>query len=583
MKRRIAWSDVLVIGLFCVAALFVTFPLWVNPATRAPVLFEGDQALFQWFLARSARVVTHLENPFVTTLMNAPDGVNMMANTAILGLGVPLIPVTLVFGPHVSLVILLTLALAGTAAAWYFVLSRHLVRSTFAAAVGGWFCGFSPAMVSHAAWHPNLTFQVLVPFIVLLVLKLREPDHALRNGLVLGLLVVYQTFISEEVLFLTAFGCGVFLIVYALQSPQDLAKAWRPMLASLSVTAVVAGVLLAYPLWVQFFGPHHYRGLFPSHSALTNDLASITSFATESLAGSGHFVLRPIFGQVSEENTNFGWPLVLVMVPTLILVRRNLTGRALRVTAVVALVFGLGAEVTYRSMRTGISGPWGVLEKLPVLDSALATRFGIVGTVAIGLLLGLATQQVWDYASGRPHPGRWRGLWVLTLAVGLLPVAPTPLDVKDEPPLPRFISDGSWRAYVQDEKTIVPLPFPTQLQSSGMKWAAAANLDFAIPGGYFLFPEEGREGATARFGAPRRPTAQLLFEVATTGRARGFSEVNRRAAHADLRFWRAAIVVLAVNEPRADVLRATVEALLGPAELVEDVWLWDVRDGILTS
>jgi hypothetical protein len=36
------------------------------------------------------------------------------------------------------------LGLTGTAAAWYFVLSRHLVRSGVAAFLGGAFCGFLP-------------------------------------------------------------------------------------------------------------------------------------------------------------------------------------------------------------------------------------------------------------------------------------------------------------------------------------------------------------------------------------------------------------------------------------------------------
>ena len=33
------------------------------------------------------------------------------------------------------------LGLAGTASAWYYVISRHLVSAPIAAIVGGWFCG----------------------------------------------------------------------------------------------------------------------------------------------------------------------------------------------------------------------------------------------------------------------------------------------------------------------------------------------------------------------------------------------------------------------------------------------------------
>jgi hypothetical protein len=59
--------------------------------------------------------------------MNAPNGVNLMANTGLLGLTVPLVPVTLLFGPVVTFTIMLTGGLAATAWAWYHVLSRHIV------------------------------------------------------------------------------------------------------------------------------------------------------------------------------------------------------------------------------------------------------------------------------------------------------------------------------------------------------------------------------------------------------------------------------------------------------------------------
>jgi len=48
-----------------------------------------------------------------------------MANNSILGLALPLAPVTLLFGAHVGFVVATMVSLAGTAAAWYFVLSRH--------------------------------------------------------------------------------------------------------------------------------------------------------------------------------------------------------------------------------------------------------------------------------------------------------------------------------------------------------------------------------------------------------------------------------------------------------------------------
>jgi hypothetical protein len=68
------------------------------------------------------------------------------------GISMPLAPLTLIFGPTPTYAIGLTLGLAGTAIAWYWTFSRHVltgvsVRTKCAAAIGGGFCGFAPAMI----------------------------------------------------------------------------------------------------------------------------------------------------------------------------------------------------------------------------------------------------------------------------------------------------------------------------------------------------------------------------------------------------------------------------------------------------
>jgi hypothetical protein len=81
-----------------------------------------------FFFAHAVDSVIHFHNPLYTTVLNAPLGVNLMANTAFLGMTVPLIPVTVLFGPNISYAAALTIGLAGTATAWYFVLRRHVTR-----------------------------------------------------------------------------------------------------------------------------------------------------------------------------------------------------------------------------------------------------------------------------------------------------------------------------------------------------------------------------------------------------------------------------------------------------------------------
>ena len=298
------------LGVFLLAAIWVTSQIWADPAGRVASLYSSDPAQVQFFLAHSVRVVLHGEFPFFTEQFNYPDGVNLMANTAILALGIPMVPVTLLFGPAVTFVLLVTLGLAGTAAAWYFVFSRHVVRSPLAAAVGGWFCGFSPAMLSHANWHPNIISQFLLPFIVWRVLVITRSRRPYRDGALLALLVtvpgVHQR--GDPALHRD----GLRDLPDRDGRPAARSSGRRPGVrwaTAVAVCAVIAGALLAYPLYVQFAGPMAYHGLSDAVRDYGNDIAAFFAPGSPTLGGNerANVNLAPNY---SEENAFFGWSLV---------------------------------------------------------------------------------------------------------------------------------------------------------------------------------------------------------------------------------------------------------------------------------
>src|SRR5262249_16394313 len=149
-----------------------------------------------------------------------------------------------------------------TPIAWYLLLSRKVVRSPVAAIVGALFCGFAPGMVAHANGHLNFASGYLVPLIVWRVVELRHPGRALRNGLILGVLIPVQYSLGGETLFFTALGCAVVAVVFGCwwlagreDHHEDLAESLVAFGRGLAVAAVTGFALLAYPLWMQFFGP----------------------------------------------------------------------------------------------------------------------------------------------------------------------------------------------------------------------------------------------------------------------------------------------------------------------------------------
>jgi hypothetical protein len=576
-RRRRRWTlrriDLAVHAVFLLAAIWVTSPIWADPAGRVAALYSSDPAQVQFFLAHSVRVVLHGEFPFYTDQFNYPDGVNLMANTAILALGIPMVPVTLLFGPAVSFVTLVTLGLAGTAAAWYRVLSRHVVRLRLAAAVGAWFCGFSPAMLSHANWHPNIISQFLLPFIVWRVLVLTRSTRPVRDGALLALLVTAQAFINEEILLITALACGVFLLAVVAQRRELWRAAWRPLGTGLAVCAVLAGALLAYPLYVQFAGPMAYHGLSDTVRDYGNDIAAFFAPGSTTLGGHerANVNLAPNY---SEENAFFGWSLCLLTVGIVVWLRREVLVRALAVTGGFFAVLSLGERVSWWD-RNLFTGPWELLVHLPLLDAVVPTRFGLITGVVIGVLLAFAVERA--AALRVPDRRTVRILSIAGLVLALLPIAPMPLRVTSRPPVPEFITADRWRQYVGPDQTLVSVPVPSMANTDPMRWAASTDLAFKIPGGYFLAPRNGVTGDPGRFGGRPSGIGDLLEEVAATGRTPKLDDRQRRRFLDELRHWRAAVVVLPLNEPNAEPLCRTVEQLLGPARQELDVWLWDVR------
>ncbi|WBB70252.1 hypothetical protein [Micromonospora sp. WMMD812] len=569
-RHRPVWTvDALVVAGYLGLAVLLTSGQWRHP--RRLFHQAGDQILFEWMLARAARAVVGLENPLHSTALNAPDGVNLMANTSVLGLGVPLTPVTLLFGPQAAFLVTVVCCLAGTAAAWYALLRRRLVDSRAAAAVGGLFCGFAPGMVAQAGAHPHMAAQFLVPVILAVVFR---PDRGRvrRDGLLLGLLVTWQVFLGEELLVFLALAAGVFAVGYALADRPAARRLAPALLGRIGIGTAVAGVLLAYPLWFQFFGPQHYRGMAFDAYGYQLDAASFTAAARQTVVGDDYLpgLLSP---NPTEENSFFGPGLLVLAVVIVIWLRRRTLVRALAGCGVLFGLLSLGAEIRVNGTATDVPGPYRLVAALPLLDLAVPARFALVCVPVLGILLALSLDRV------RPLMVPRRLLWAGAVAAALLPLTPTPIRTVPAVPVPAFVTDGGWRAYVPPGRTVVPVPPVTGAAvSPAMLWSARTGLAFPAPGGYFIGPT-GPDDPTARWGAPDRPTAALLRRVAETGEVPVVTDADRRQAVDDLRHWRAAVVVQAV--PRhSDPVRRTLDALLGPGREVGGAWVWDVRDRV---
>ncbi|SCL27805.1 hypothetical protein GA0070616_3571 [Micromonospora nigra] len=591
----------LVVGLLFVAlAGWLTHGLWPDPAARTLALNPADQTLYEWFLAVDSRALLG-DFSLLTDRLNAPDGVNLMANTSVVALGVLLAPVTLLLGAPVTFALLVAANLAGTAVAWYLLYTRLLRAHPVAAGLGAALCGFGPGMVSQSNSHLHMTAQWLVPVIVWLVARLlraADPASATRpagtrpptrttdpastagprstggpdlrrlatSAAGLAAVVSAQVFVGEEVLFLTAVTLMVMALTWAAADRRLARRALPAFAGGLLAAAGLALVALAWPLWFQFSGPQGVAdGLFSPHY-FSADLRSWTAMSPLSVAGS-ESAARLTTGP-AEYNTFLGWPLLLVTAGCALWLGRRPAVLACAVAALVMAALSLGPRVVVDGQATALPGPYALLGGLPVVDGALPMRFALAVLPLAATILVLAVDRALRSA------GRASRLVPVAAAVALLPLFPTPLPSADRPALPEFVTGGHWRGCVEPGGVLVPVPLATPKDPWPMRWATAADAGFAMPEGFFIGPH-GR-GGTAAMGTVKRPTSKLLDDVARTGLRPVIGAEQRRQAAADADFWGASCVAVAVGTPHADSLRLTLEQLYGPATRMADAWTWRV-------
>ncbi|WP_433794100.1 DUF2079 domain-containing protein [Actinoplanes sp. CA-252034] len=601
-RKKRTWPAHIVMALVSLAAgIYVCQGLWSAPYRNVVADNVSDQGQFEWMLSYGVYLLQHLSNPFFTDLLNAPRGVNLAMNTSSTFYAVVFAPVTHFLGPQISFATIMTLNLSGSAFVWYLFLRRWLVRSGLAAAVGGLLFGFSPGLVSHANGHLNWTSGWMVGIVAWWVLKLPERDRWLRNGIVLGLLCTMGFSVAAEALFFAAQASGLFLFIWMLSRPglRQAKDAIRPVLLSLAVTAVVAGTLLAWPLYMHFAGPLKFSGTGFGMRQFSEDLVAYAAFPLRSVAGM--FGWGADLAPNATEATSFlGVPLIVLFFVALALLwrrsapERRVTLRALGIVALLFFLLSLGPRLKFLGEEhSDIPLLYALLVEVPLFDSALPVRYALVVVIVFALVLAMLTDEVVRRESLiRSRAGKIA--FGVAIVAALAPIAPLPLRTMERSAEPVFISSGRWQDYVSDRGVITSLPLSSEVAIDMMRWQAytmarGGDKLFRMPAGYWLGPRDYTEAGrndTGRLGPPERPTAKLLYRAARWGNMPKLTNLDRAQARVDFAYWKVEAVFLPteVTGPRGnlnrDALLQITTQLFGEPEQVDDVLVWRVRPGV---
>ncbi|MGN6174994.1 MAG: hypothetical protein ACTHPS_18915 [Streptosporangiaceae bacterium] len=224
--------------VFIAAGVAVTWPLATDlPSGRLPS--SRDTASYVWGFWWVAHQVTHLGNPWFTSQMAAPVGVQLGFHTLIPLPGLLLTPVTLIFGPSASYNLLVLITPGLLCYAMYRAARLWLPSATGAIAAGAFF-GLSAMLTQQDWYHVNIALgAVFLPMALEASVRLRRTP-GLRQAVILGLVMGAAVLTDQESAVLAAIVTGLTLLPWLVRHPS-----WAKLRPA--ALAVVIGTVVASP------------------------------------------------------------------------------------------------------------------------------------------------------------------------------------------------------------------------------------------------------------------------------------------------------------------------------------------------
>jgi len=498
------WKTMTVIAIYLAIAFLLFEKVWSN---NPNIFIEpgGDQYNFTWFLGWVAWAITHFQNPLFSNYLNYPYGVNLVTNAGVVGLGVLFAPITLLFGPIASFNAVSTLALAGSAISGYFFALRFAPWRP-AAFIAGLLFGFSPYEIGQAGGgHIMLTFLVLPPLILLMLheIVVLQRWRARSGGLVLGLLVVGQFFISTEILFDTILIGTVGVLIVVIVGYRSITDRFIHAISALVWSACIAMILLAYPLWFTLRGPGHISGLIQLiPQAYRADLAGLIVPDSRMLLAPHHLAMiaNHFANGFTENGSYLGIVLVTALgVGTLLLWKSNVVKVAV-ISGATAYILSLGNGLVIKAAPpatdSGFPLPERIIAKLPLLDNAIPARFSMLTALFSALVLAVMIVRIHDGLTRRlvgklNGVGRVvvaQGVPVLFAAACLVPLIPASFS-------PGISTSGTPSFFTSRQLDTIPsgagvlvYPYASSSYPNPTMWQAVGRFHFRQPGGTILVP-----------------------------------------------------------------------------------------------
>ena len=593
-------------GAYLVLSVVVWWNLWSGHPTSTTTCGCGDTASFLWYLEWPAHALAHGLNPLYSTAMNYPSGVNLLANTSELAIGVLLAPVTWLFGPVATLNVALTLAPALSALAMC-VLLRRWVSWMPAAFAGGLLYGFSPfALIYLTDAHLMLGLAAVPPLIVAcldeLLVRQRRP---VITGLVLGLLVTLQFFIGSEVLLMTVatatLGVGLVALNFAVRDPAVLRRRLRAAVVGLATALATAAVLLAYPVWFALAGPAHLAGsIWPGGFFFGGGTTELRTYLFPP-AGNALYntYLHSLGGYQGPllSTQYFGFGLLVVVVGGVTVWRHDRRLWLFGAITVVSVALSVGVNHDFLLKFAA---------RVPLVDDIVPDHLVFISYGAAAIMLGLIVDNCYRSVNRRPEASldpdtrqsvpngrsRWPGWAASVTALVVAGVALVPGAVylaQTVPVTTRSVVLPEWFRVVAPHLTghqvVLVLPAYAEYDTA-TTWQAVDGMHYTMVG-------EGPPAGLDERAGKERAGATVIAAVSTSSNGQGSAKPGDiRAVRMALDDWGVTTVVIpdqpalpAYDQiPSVTYAAAVITAATGELPIHQaGAWVWTGVDEAVTG
>jgi hypothetical protein len=400
--------EVAVLAAFIVAGIIVTWPRATYLAGRMPA--SGDQALYVWSFWWVAHQIVHLGNPWFTSYLAAPVGIQLGFDTLMPLLGAVMAPVTLIFGPAVTFN-LLAIVLPGLTCYAMYRVGRLWLPGLIGPIAAGAFFGLSGMLAFQDWYHLNIAAgTVFLPVALEAAVRLRRRPR-IRQAVGLGLVIGACVLVNQESAVMAALIAGLVLADWLIRE-HTWAHAGRVALAA-AVAAVVASPQLI-AMAAQAAAGGDQAPPVTNYVRFAAELPGLFAPSTR-LARYGLGGLTSVYHQHTpgESLATFGLVLTLTAALGLVVAWKRRSAKLLGLLWLGSAALALGPTLylsgqrfvplaeRWHGLRVSLLMPYTWLIRIPGLSSLReADRLAIMGLAGAALLAGAAV----EWLSHRARP-----------------------------------------------------------------------------------------------------------------------------------------------------------------------------------